>query len=194
MWTHHIQQPILRLLFSTSIILPCLILAFTASRISSFIQSFLDAPNAGHSLLDYCFGIQSLLFECVLTTITFIPWLTFALFHSFLTSVLYVVQDPSCLLHFLRAFFPTWSFVRSYFNPYAYAILYELPKKSAHLALLVVREPWLITHLLVELMRSVLLLIGIPINKFGKGVSWIGRMLVKTGGARNFDRGPADRI
>ncbi|KAF8433445.1 hypothetical protein BGX38DRAFT_203542 [Terfezia claveryi] len=187
---------IIGLFFSTSIILPCLILAFTASRISSFIQTFLDAPNPSPSLLDYCFEIQSLLIEYILTTVTFTPRLTFILFPSLLKSVLYVVQDSSCLLRFLRVLFPTWSFVRSYFNPYAYAILYELPNKFAHSALLVIKKPWTITHLLVELMRCILLLIRIPVNKLGEGVSWIGRgrMRVKTGGVGNFDRGPADRI
>ena len=78
-------------------------LAFTTSRISSFIQTFLDVPiseSPGPGLLDYCLRISSLLFEFILNIIASIPLPALTLFHSFLASVLYVTQNTSCLRYF----------------------------------------------------------------------------------------------
>ena len=178
--------PLIIGLFSiVSIILPCLFLAFMVSYISSFIQSFLDTPidKNPSSLLDYRITIPTLLFKCIITIIAIIPLSLWMLFSSFLTVVNYVIQNPSCLLCFPRIISPIWSFVQSYLDPFAYFFLYELPERIAHLAFCLMTEPWMTTQFLAKLVKSVLLLIGIPVNELGKGLSWIGRMLVRTGGA-----------
>ncbi|KAF8425271.1 hypothetical protein EV426DRAFT_596944 [Tirmania nivea] len=181
--------PIIGFLFTVLIIFPCLLLAFTTSHISSFIQSFLDVPinkNTFPSLLDYCVKFLSQSFELIPIIIVSIPLLLVALFHSILTSALYIISNPSCIICFPEVILSIWSFVRFQFDPYAYLFLYNLPGRFAYLVLGLVLEPWKITQFLAEIAKSVLLLIGIPVNELGKGVSWIGRKLAKTGGAGHF--------
>jgi len=196
--------PIIGLLATVSIILPFLFIAFMTSHISSFIQAFLDTPigkTQFPSPSNYRPETPALSPEPPLAFTTFTPLSILTLFHSFLTSVLNVIQNPSCLLCFLKVIFSIWSFVRSYLDPYAYVFLYQLPERIAHLALCLIMEPWRATQLLAELVRGVLVLIGIPVNEFGKGVSWIGRMLAKMGGGghlmgvqQNRDEGLVDGV
>ena len=163
------------LLCAVSTTVPFLFLTFVISRASSSIESFLDAPinlNSVLSILDYYRKILSRLFEFII----FIPLLPMVVSQSFLTRFRYVIQN---LPRLTQAMTRAWTITQSCLDRYAYTVLFELPERSVYAALDTIRKPWKATQYFAELVRSVLLLIGILVTELGKSVWWIGRSLTK---------------
>ena len=169
----------LGLLSSASVVLPFFIIAFITSRISSSIESLLDTPIS-QTALPRLYRITLRLLKLIFTTIPTILLLPLNLFQYFLTVILHVVQTPSIVLQFIAHM---WDVVSPYSDPYAHLVLYQLPERAAGIVVKAIFGPWKVTQSLAEVIRPVLLFVGILVNWLGSGVSLIGRKFTRMGGA-----------